>query len=701
MPKVHVLSKEMAELIAAGEVIERPCSVIKELIENSIDSGASAITVEIKNGGISYIRITDNGCGISYEDVPTAFLRHATSKLSVKEDLSRIMTLGFRGEALASICAVSKTEIFTKPADSQYGTHYVIEGTVEKCYEKSGCPDGTTIVIRDIFFNVPARLKFLKKDVSEGNAVAAMVNKIAVSHPEISFRFIRNNQQELFTPGDNQLFSAVYSVFGKEYAASMIPVEYRMSGIRVSGYTVKPLWGRKNRTMQHFYINGRYVKSVTCMCALEEAYRNSIMEGKFPACVLFLDIPPAVVDVNVHPAKTEVRFTDEKLIYDTVFFAVKNALLNDTRPAEIKLPEEKPKTASDYAVPVFRDQEPAEQTVLKDTSVSKETEHIAAPQKEQRSPVYESREFVSDQRVVPAETMRKPGTVKFAPEPAEKADDHRVNIIEQAALVPKNAETPAKTVSADTPKKEHTDVSQHLQSSYGYENGDDSLAKFSAPETKSFKYISGKSFENRKDNEPQETPDEKPKEVYFRIIGEAFKNYAIAEDAEGILIVDKHAAHERILFERLRTGREDLSCQTLLEPVELQLDYNEYDALSNNLKVCTDAGFMIELLEAPKALVKGVPTILQGLDAGDTVTELAANFAAHRRDPLPEILDDMYHTMACRSAIKANDITGTEELKALVKQILTDDRIRYCPHGRPVMFRLTKRELEKQFRRIV
>ncbi|MCM1523752.1 MAG: DNA mismatch repair endonuclease MutL, partial [Ruminococcus sp.] len=372
MPKVQVLDKELAELIAAGEVIERPSSVVKELTENAIDSGASAVTIEIKQGGIAYIRITDNGCGMSYEDVPTAFLRHATSKLKGKEDLNSIMTLGFRGEALASICAVARCEVMTKQKGDEYGTRYAIEGTKETLWEKTGCPDGTTVIVRDIFHNVPARLKFLKKDRYEGGAVASVVSKIALSHPEISFRFIRNNTQELFTPGDSRLYSAVYSVMGKEFAASLIPVSYRLGGIGVRGYTVKPLWGRKNRSMQHFFVNGRYVRSLTCMTALEEAYRNSIMEGKLPACVLFMDIPPSAVDVNVHPAKTEVRFSDDRMIYDALYFAVKNALLSDSRPAQIEIPEHKP-TAADYALPVFSEPANTVQTAIRDTSVCERT----------------------------------------------------------------------------------------------------------------------------------------------------------------------------------------------------------------------------------------------------------------------------------------------------------------------------------------
>jgi len=348
LAKVQILSKETSELIAAGEVIERPSSIVKELIENSIDSGATAITIEIKHGGISYLRVTDNGCGIEHEDVPTAFLRHATSKIRDKTDLDSILTLGFRGEALASICAVAKVDVLTKISDERFGTHYTINGGVEKEYERTGCPDGTTIIIRDIFYNVPARLKFLKKDVAEGNAIASIVDKIAISHPEIAFKFIRDNRQEFITPGDGELYSSVYAVMGKQFAASMIPVDYELNGIKIDGFTVKPLFGRPNRTMQHFFINGRYVKSLVCTRSLEHAYQNSIMEGKFPSCVLRLTIPPSILDVNVHPAKIEVRFTDERIIADSIFFAVKNAILLDSKPVEINIK----KPVVDYRSPL-------------------------------------------------------------------------------------------------------------------------------------------------------------------------------------------------------------------------------------------------------------------------------------------------------------------------------------------------------------
>ncbi|WP_432651092.1 DNA mismatch repair endonuclease MutL [Huintestinicola sp.] len=715
MPRVHVLDKELAELIAAGEVIERPSSVIKELVENSIDSGATAITVEIQQGGITYIRITDNGCGIAHEDVPVAFLRHATSKLNVKDDLSKILTLGFRGEALASICAVAKCEVITKTKDEEYGTHYIIEGTEEKLIERSGCPDGTTIIIRDIFYNVPARLKFLKQDKYEGNAIASIVSKISVSHPEISFRFIRNNKQELFTPGDNRLYSAVYSVFGKEFAASMLPVDYRLGGISVSGYTVKPLWGRKNRSMQHFFINGRYVKSLTCMSALEEAYRNCIMEGKFPACVIFMDVPPQTVDVNVHPAKTEVRFSDDKLIYDALYFAVKNAVLQDSKPAPLNL-ERKPKTEADYAAPMFKDPPKPVQTQLPETSKSKFTEKVipvSCTDKDQSQRLSDIRSIKNGENYehkirveeIPRDFENKSG--KTAAEQMEMA----VAAAEAAWAGAKNTEVhsapeeivkqPEKEIPPE-PKPEPRDISQHLQSGYGKTADDEAIENLKAePVKQEFKYIDNNAFKEHNEPPKPEEKEEPPKEIFFRIIGEAFKNYAIAEVEDGILIVDKHAAHERIRFENLRSGREHLTAQLLLVPEELVLDYGEYDALVKNLRVCADLGFDIEADKAPRVIIKGIPTVLDKRDAGETVSELAQNFAAHRHDPLPEILDDMYHTIACHGAIRSGDSTDPEELKYLVSQILSDDRIRYCPHGRPVMFKLTKKELEKQFRRIV
>ncbi len=653
MAKVQVLSKETSELIAAGEVIERPSSIVKELIENSIDSGATAITVEIKHGGISYLRVTDNGCGIEYEDVPTAFLRHATSKIHDKSDLDSILTLGFRGEALASICAVAKVDVLTKTANEQYGTHYSINGGVEKEYEQTGCPDGTTIIIRDIFYNVPARLKFLKKDVAEGNAIAAIVDKIAISHPEIAFKFIRDNRQEFITPGDGSLYSSVYAVMGKQFAASMIPVEYELNGIKIDGFTVKPLFGRPNRTMQHFFINGRYVKSLVCTRSLEHAYQNSIMEGKFPSCVLRLTIPPSILDVNVHPAKIEVRFTDERIIADSIFFAVKNAILLDSKPVEINIK----KPVIDYRKPI--QEEPPEYTQMK---------------------------------IQPEVTVQEIKPVYVEPLP-----EYRVTPMEHIPAVPQRVEENAVSVSAVINEPAKVDIVN-----IPYEitpepvSEEVPIEQLKPVEDMQFKYISEASFEKK-----QEIAPEPPKEIYFRVIGEVFKNYIIAEVEGDIVFIDKHAAHERILFEKLKSGKQKLVCQMLLNPPEVLLDFEEFNALVQNKDFVSQLGFEFEISGSSKVAVNGIPSILDGCNPSDLIIELSRNISDNKVNPMPEILDDMYHTFACKAAIKANDINTLSELSVIVKTILTDERIRYCPHGRPVMFKLTKRELEKQFKRIV
>ncbi len=654
MAKVQILSKETSELIAAGEVIERPSSIVKELIENSIDSGATAITVEIKHGGISYLRVTDNGCGIDYEDVPTAFLRHATSKIRNKSDLDSILTLGFRGEALASICAVAKVDVLTKTPDEQFGTHYTINGGAEKEYEQTGCPDGTTIIIRDIFYNVPARLKFLKKDVAEGNAIASIVDKIAISHPEIAFKFIRDNKQEFITPGDGELYSSVYAVMGKQFASSMIPVEYELNGIKIDGFTVKPLFGRPNRTMQHFFINGRYVKSLVCTRSLEHAYQNSIMEGKFPSCVLRLTIPPSILDVNVHPAKIEVRFTDERIIADSIFFAVKNAILLDSKPVEINIKK-----------PVIDYRKPVQEELPEYTQMKFQPEPIV----QEIKPVYQ--EPIQECIVIPEQHV--PVT------PAPQTDHKPVSV---------------NTVINEIPKEDIVNIPYTVTTDTA---SDEIPIENLEPVTDmQFKYISETSFEKKKDVQP-----EPQKEIYFKVIGEVFKNYIIAEVEGDIVFVDKHAAHERILFEKLKSGKQKLVCQMLLNTPEVILDFEEFNALIQNKDFVSEMGFEFDISGSSKVVVNGIPSILDQCDPSDLIIELARNLSDNKANPMPEILDDMYHTFACKAAIKANDVNTLSELSVIVKTILTDERIRYCPHGRPVMFKLTKRELEKQFKRIV
>lgn len=627
MAEINVLSKELSELIAAGEVIERPSSIVKELLENAIDSKANSITVEIKNGGVSYIRITDNGCGISEKDVPTAFLRHATSKISSQDDLENIMTLGFRGEALASISAVSKVEVLTKPQGDQYGTHYIIQGSQEMLIEKSGCPDGTTFIVRDIFYNVPARLKFLKKDVTEGNAISSVVDKIALSHPDISFRFIRDNKQELFTPGDNDYYSDIYSVFGKSFSQSLIPVDYTINNISIKGYTVKPLYSRANRSFQNFFINNRYIKSVTCTVSLEEAYKNSIMTGKFPACVLNIEVPPNVVDVNVHPAKIEVKFSDEKMIFDSIYFAVKNALMTEDKPKELEI----------------------------------------APTQNITSNTYENvRTF---EPVVDAAKNQ----IAFN---SEKID-YSIN---------KNSVSGNSCFSL-------------AQSEERLKNNNNIEEK----QLDEFKYISDSSFIKKEEPLVQEPPQNNSVEYTknIKIIGEAFANYIIAEVSDELMLIDKHAAHERLLFEKLKSREKSFDCQMFVSPCEVMLSMEEFDAVSENLDILKYMGFDIVPSDGNVVLVNGIPSYLDDILPEDLLPEISQNLINTKHDPNSDAMDDLFHSVACKAAIKANDKTSLEELTSLAYQLFENDKIRYCPHGRPVMIRITKRELEKQFKRIV
>lgn len=653
MPEINVLTKEISELIAAGEVIERPSSVIKELIENSVDSGADTIIAEIKNGGITYMRITDNGNGISESDVKKAFLRHATSKISSKDDLNKILTLGFRGEALASITAVSKVDLLTKTLEEDYGTHYITEGSEEKVFEKSGCPNGTTIVIRDIFYNVPARLKFLKKDVTEGNAIANIINKIALSHPEISVKFIRDNKQELFTPGDGNLFSALYAVYGKTFADTLIPVDYKQNGIEVTGYISKPLMSRANRTMQNFFINGRYVKSVTCTVSLEEAYKNSIMTGKFPACILKLNIPPEIVDVNVHPAKTEVRFSDEKIIFDSVYFAVKNALLQNDMPTEMKISNKK---TLDFSL--------SEKVKNETDQIKKDTESFSVQRKNDA-------EAVSVKVYSPTASD---GTLKLSsPEPETLYDKEY------------DADTADKNVNLSIIEENIFDIKE------------DTSDKKALSE---FKYISECSFVKR------EVPEKCENTEYeiipeIRIIGEAFKTYIIAEINNELIIIDKHAAHERILFEKLKNGNGETFCQSLLIPQKIILSEEECGAISENHEVVKQLGFTAECLSHSEVEISGIPSYLPESKASEILEEIAQNLIRCRNNPEPDAVDEMFHMMACKSAIKAHDKNDVKELKKLAETVYGSDEIRYCPHGRPVMITLTESELEKQFKRLV
>lgn len=660
MPRINVLPKNIADLIAAGEVVERPSSVIKEFLENSIDAGSKNITVEIKNGGKTYIRVTDNGCGIEKDDVKKAFLSHATSKIKSAEDLDNIGTLGFRGEALASVAAVSKVELLTRTENEEVGASYKIFGGEEVELTEAGCPVGTTLIVRDLFYNIPARMKFLKKDVQEGNYIASILENIAVSYPQISFKFIRDGKLNFSTPGDGDLKSAIYAVFGREYTEGLLPVQYEANGITVTGFTGKPTAGKGSRSGQHFFVNGRYVKSPMCITALETAYKNSIMVGKFPPCVIFINLPFSAVDVNVHPAKTEVRFFEEKKIFDAVYQGALNALTHDTRP----------KAAFSVAKAFMPEAVKGEQLKLTETPEKVESEsRTAVATEENKELKYE----VKSSPVKESLTTPKPETVK----PSKISSKLTLNSNEEKSIDFLETE-----YVKPTEKKLNISIINTVPSSA------DELSK---PEEKILIKETKESDVVKEDATPS---------VDFRIIGEAFKTYIFVELEDKMLMIDKHAAHERILFEKFKAQNTSYQ-QMLLVPVTVSLSPDEYNAVLENTELLYKAGYEVSDFGDRCIKVNACPTELIGEDISALITEIAGYLASNVRTIMPEKLDWIYHSMACRAAIKAGNTTTDLEIERFVKELLSRDDIRYCPHGRPVMVEVTKRELEKQFKRIV
>ncbi len=647
MPKINQLDKSVYELIAAGEVIERPSSVIKELAENAIDAGARNISVEIKRGGIAYMRVTDDGCGISYEDMPLAFLRHATSKVYMQEDLENINTLGFRGEALASVAAVSRIEAISKRPVDKLGTSYNIEGVTPSEYDRIGCADGTTIIIRDLFYNTPARLKFLKKDVTEGNYCANVIEKLALSHPNISFRFIRDGKQTMLTSGDGEYYSAIYAVFGKQFAAGMIPVDNIYRDIGVTGYVSSPLFTRANRTMQHFFVNGRSVKSPLCCAALEEAFRNGIMVGKFPSCVLCINLDPALLDANISPAKTEVRFSNEKSVFDAIYFAVKNGLLGYDQSREIQLPNVSENNATD------NDDEPVSTVTIPSGSVTSVPEKKSAPESFYR-------------RVVPFEFPR--------PESVQSAEQEVLPEV--------------------LPPLMHSELKPNISEEKVQE------------ELPGFSFLSSKSFEKREQlvspvQAVQQTPAEEEIPVEnIRVIGELFKTYILCESGESMILIDKHAAHERINFERFKKGV-NIHGQLLIEPREVALSPEEYEAVGSYKQRLENTGILLKLGEDGKVLVEGMPQSLESADPAELLQSIADILVQGNDNAEGALFDDVLHTMACKASIRANEDQDVSELAYLANMVLKDNNIRYCPHGRPVMTQISKKQIEKYFGRIV
>lgn len=707
MGVINVLDKHVAELIAAGEVVERPASVIKELIENSIDAGAKNITVEIKNGGTTFMRVADDGCGIWKDDIKVAFLRHATSKVKLESDLDCISTLGFRGEALASICAVSRLQLITRNKNEDIGTCYEINGGEEVSFDDAGCPIGTTFVIRDLFYNIPARAKFLKKDVSEGNAVSNIIDKTALSHPEIAFTYIRDGKQVLKTFGDGKLLSAIYSVFGRDFANGLIPVEYQLDAIKVYGYVSKPQNSRPNRNMQNFFINGRYVKTRTAMAAVEEAFKGSVMVGKYPSCVLNIEVPFEMIDVNVHPAKIEVRFINERPVFDTVYHAIKSSLLkNDSRKnANFK---------TDTVFNEIKDSRKFNPFRNAPAIFNKSTANTADAQKQEYSPK-------SKNEFNPFDEINYVSSPKKEEKIITQINDDN-NLLSEKRKTSKINIDSLKIADSDKPFDIYS--KEAINNSYR-ENKSDALKNISkksneqksAPNKKTEYEIqqdtvisSGEEpvTENLSDNKTNDNKNEAYTEliieqnaVDIKYIGEAFSTYIIAEkNGKEILFIDKHAAHERMIYEKLKAEKAGAFSQLLLQPVTVTLGKEEYDAAINNLNMFSECSFEVDDFGNSTVIVRSAPQYIDASEIPDCIAEMADYIAKGKNDIFTEKMEWFYHNVACRSAVKAGNKSTPQELIELVKKLEENPQIKYCPHGRPVCIVMKKSEIERQFGRV-
>ena len=657
MPKIIQLSPHLANLIAAGEVVERPASVVKELLENAVDAGASKVTIEIRDGGMTFLRVTDNGCGMAAEDARTAFKRHATSKLRAEEDLAAIGTMGFRGEALAAIASVSRIDLLTKTAGSLSGVSLHLEAGEILEESEAGCPDGTTIIIRDLFFNTPARMKFMKSDTVEGSRVAAAVQMQALAHPEVAFQFLRDGKQVLSTPGNGGLEAAVYCVYGRD-AGRMVKVESRWENYSLTGFVSKPTDARPSRALQTFFVNNRPVKSKLLISALEEAYRNQIMVGKFPACVLHLTLPAASVDVNVHPAKTEVKFLSEKAVFDCVHYGVLGALNKQVDRPQVQF-------------------KPQNTTVLTPPPVKP----AAAPAASAKAAQKQESFF----RTMSAEEYKTFSTaLKDAPRPKQEAAAATLQKIERPAalpiretvILPKAAPVVREPVTPPVPP----------------------VAKEPVLPVKKPEPIPVPPMPEP-EPEMEQTALDMPQEIPWRMVGELYNSYIIVEQGEEAFLIDKHAAHERILFEKLKANQEKISSQALLTPLPVRLSPSACGELLANQELLEELGFEIDEFGENTLLLRQIPMDLSPELAAESLETLAADLLAGRREKKDTVRDELLHTVACKAAIKAGWKNDEAELLAVAKQVMAREDLKYCPHGRPICVTLSKKQLEKQFKR--
>ena len=658
MGKIIQLSPHIANLIAAVEVVERPASVAKELLENAVDAGATKVTIEIRDGGMTFLRVTDNGCGMNPQDARTAFLRHATSKLRCAEDLSAIGTMGFRGEALAAISSVSRIDLLTKTPDALTGVSLHLEAGAVTEESEAGCPDGTTIIIRDLFYNTPARMKFMKSDSVEGSRVTAAVQLQALAHPQVAIQMVRDGKTILSTPGDGSLQAAVYCVYGREFAA-MAPVQSSWDSYTLSGYVSKPSDSRPSRNFQTFFVNDRPVKSRLLISALEEAYRNQLMVGKFPACVLHLQLPANAVDVNVHPAKTEVKFLNEKSVFDCVHYGVLAALNktpdrpavqfakpHTTAPAEAAQATQRAETAPRQSF--FRTMTPEE---YKTFSAAMADAPQPRPQAAAAAAAMLPRH--SPQTSVLRSPVLTPGGE--IPLPPRKIDPAPVPPAAQALPPLPEAPQPVPEVPVSEPMPK-------------------------APE------------EVQQELEMPAVPD-------WHLVGELYRTYILVEQGEDAFLIDKHAAHERILFDKLKANQEAITGQTLLSPLAVRLNPTAAGELLSNGPMLEELGFQLEEFGDSTVLLRQIPMDLSPDDAAEAVESLAADLLNGRREHKDTVRDELLHTVACKAAIKAGWVTDEQELYAVAKAVMEREDLKYCPHGRPICVSLSKKQVEKQFKR--
>ena len=678
MPVITVLDPHVADLIAAGEVVERPASVVKELVENAIDAGASAIVVEIQRGGMGLIRVTDNGCGIAPEELPTAFLRHATSKLRTAEDLAKIGTLGFRGEALAAISAVSRVDVLTRRPEDAVGAAIHGEGGHMEPVREEGAPEGTTIRVSDLFYNTPARLKFMKKDSAETAAVAGLMQHLALSHPDVSFKFIKDGQESLHTPGDGKLESAVYAALGREFAKTLVPVQGRGGDIEVRGFVTAPVNGRGSRSMQVFFVNGRFIKSQLLSAALEEGYRNQLMKGRFPGCVLEVTLPVTAVDVNVHPAKTQVKFAREHDVFDAVFHTVMDAL--DARGGAVTKPVSQPQQAQNPRQDFFQsmDAKTYREQGNKPAAPAPKPAFAPQPAREEVRPAFSAQPVKQAEPAKPGWNTEWRSTAKVADsvQPIWPPRD-TVKRTPTSALGQAPASVTAKPAEPVVPVLEKT------------------VEPAPAPKPFVPAIPAVPSQQTAMELPGQETV--LPEAAPWRIAGEVLNTYIICEDdAETLWLIDKHAAHERMNFDRLMTSKEPPMRQTLLQPIAVEPGKEDAALLLDNLELLEQFGFGCEDFGDGAILVREVPADLDAADTAATLEEFAQNLRTGRN--LDEKREALLHTMACKAAIKGGWKSDSAELKVLVEKVQSGE-VRYCPHGRPVVVKITKYELEKLFKR--